>query len=98
MMLTKSQVYAIVREVINYRKFTDNTTNVTSHVENSYFAGNLQFIKQNADRIVIKHLEQLDVSIAPHTNRLNHLFNLPTSIDAEYKYCLRRNNGGPKSQ
>ncbi|QOD40014.1 lef-11 [Matsumuraeses phaseoli granulovirus] len=93
MLLTKSQVYAIVREVINFKKSTDDTTNVTSHVENSEFASIFQYIKERAGKIVIKHSDHQDASIEHHLTRLNYLFNLPNNLEEEYKYCVTRNNG-----
>ncbi|AAK70718.1 ORF58 LEF-11 [Cydia pomonella granulovirus] len=91
-MLTKSQVYAIVREVINYRKSTNDTQDVTAHVETPQFETIRQFINTHADRIVIKHFKRQDTAVAPHLSRLNYLFNLPTTIRDEYTYCLNRNN------
>jgi len=95
-MLTKSEVYAVVREVINYKKTHNQTTDVTTHIGDARFASVLfQFIKEHADRIAIKHSEQLTASVVPHVERLNYLFNLPTDITEEYNYCIgRRRNGG----
>ncbi|ABC61177.1 LEF-11 [Choristoneura occidentalis granulovirus] len=92
MLLTKSQVYAIVREVINYKKSTNNTVNVTSHVEDCGFADILSFIKEHADHILVKRLDHPDASIAPHIKRLEYLFDLPTLIDTEYNYCIVKND------
>lgn len=89
MPLTKSQVYAIVREVINYKKATHDTTHVTSHVEDPKFACIFTFILAHANEIFIrKSTLDVDATIAPHIKRLNYLFNLPVSIQEEYLYCV----------
>nr|AUF82069.1 late expression factor-11 [Cryptophlebia leucotreta granulovirus] len=91
-MLTKSQVYAIVREVISYKKFNNDTKDVTAHVESPQFASISQFINAHADQIFIKHSNHQDAPVAPHLNRLNYIFNLPTTLIDEYNYCLNRDN------
>lgn len=93
MLLTKSQVYAIVREVINYKKSNGDTANVTSHVEDPQFEDIVQFINRHAEQIVLKHSDRLDATLAPHINRINHLFRLPSSLIEEYNYCCERNLG-----
>ncbi|AKN80792.1 late expression factor 11 [Diatraea saccharalis granulovirus] len=91
MVLTKSQVYAIVREVINYKKTHNQTSDVTAHVGETQFSSISQFIKEHADRIFINHSDRLETTVSPHLERLNYLFNLPEDIEEEYKYCLKRN-------
>ncbi|AAM70251.1 late expression factor 11 [Phthorimaea operculella granulovirus] len=83
-MLTKSDVYAIVREVINYKKSTGDTTDVTAHVETSQFASIHRFIKEYAQNIVIKHSDRIETPVTPHLNRLNYIFNLPQTTTEEY--------------
>ncbi|UYE99056.1 MAG: lef-11 [Betabaculovirus sp.] len=91
---TRSNLYAVVREVINYKKSTNDTTNITAHVEDCDFDHVLRFIKENADTIVIKRAEQPDTNLTTHLQRIKHLFNLPNTLDNEYEYCVNRNNGG----
>lgn len=90
-MLTKSDLYAVIREVINFKKYHNNTTDVTSHVENPNFDTILQFIREHADQIFIIRPDQQKSSVAPYINRIEHLFNLPVEACAEYQYCLSRN-------
>ncbi|AIS92051.1 late expression factor 11 [Erinnyis ello granulovirus] len=94
MPLTRSDVYAVVREVINFKKSTNDTTNITAHVEDCDFDHVFQFIKENTDRIVIKRSDQPDTKLTCYLAHIKHLFNLPNSLDEEYKYCVSRNNGG----
>ncbi|AJK91706.1 lef-11 [Spodoptera frugiperda granulovirus] len=89
-MLTKSQVYAVVREAINYRKHHFDTDNVCCHVEDPGFASVSGFIKRHAHEILIRQPDLL-VSISAHLDRLEYIFNLPKSLDEEYAYCLVRN-------
>nr|UYX49682.1 late expression factor 11 [Darna trima granulovirus] len=90
--LTKSQVYAVVRETINYKKSHNDTTDVTAHVENNRFASVSRFINERSSKIVIHQPDRPETSVALYTNRLQHLFNLPNSVKEEYEYCVRRNN------
>lgn len=91
---TRSNVYAVVREVINFKKSTNDTTNITAHVEDCDFDHVLSFIKENSDRIVIKRADQPDTNLTAHWHHIKHLFNLPLTLDKEYEYCVNRNNGG----
>ncbi|AQQ80320.1 LEF-11 [Betabaculovirus altermyunipunctae] len=91
-MLTKSQVYAIVREAVNYRKDNFDTDQVTSHVEDPGFASVFGFIKRNAHDIFIRQPDLL-VSISAHLDRLQYVFNLPKTLEEEYACCLERYNG-----
>ncbi|ACH69404.1 LEF-11 [Pseudalatia unipuncta granulovirus] len=90
-MLTKSQVYAIVREAINYRKNNFDTDNVTSHVEEAGFASISAFIKRNAKEIFIRQPDLL-LNISAHLDRLEYIFNLPKTLEEEYAHCESRNN------
>lgn len=91
--MTKSLVYAIVRESINYKKHVNDTTDVTSHVEDAGFESIIQYINKNADRIILNRSDRQETSVAAHLDRLNYLFRLPSTLEEEYEYCLRRNNG-----
>ncbi|APO13934.1 LEF-11 [Plodia interpunctella granulovirus] len=93
-MLTKSQVYAVVREVINFKKFQGDTSDVTAHVETPNFSTILQFIHEHADTIVIKRPDQLNIAVSSHRDRLNHLFKLPKNLSEEYEYCTKRYEDG----
>ncbi|AKR17502.1 LEF-11 [Mocis latipes granulovirus] len=90
-MLTKSQVYAIVREAINYRKNNFDTDEIASHVEEAGFASISAFISRNAHNIFIRQPDLL-VDISAYLERLKYIFNLPKSLEEEYAYCETRNN------
>ncbi|AKN63335.1 lef-11 [Agrotis segetum granulovirus] len=91
-LLTKSHVYAIVRECVNFKKHNFDTENVLAHVEDSNFSVISEFINANADRIFIRQ-PQLDIPITPHRERLSYIFNLPKNLELEYLYCEQRYNG-----
>lgn len=91
MLLTKSQVYAIVREAINYRKNIFDTDNVAAHVEEAGFTSISGFIKRNAHEIFIRQPDLL-VDISAHLDRLEYIFNLPKTLEEEYAHCESRNN------
>lgn len=91
-MLTKSEVYHVIREVINYKKSNFDTANVTAHVEEAEFSGVSSFINDNIDRIVITQPDRHE-SVVSNKNQLKYLFNLSTNLSDEYEHCVKRNHG-----
>ncbi|AAP85687.1 lef-11 [Adoxophyes orana granulovirus] len=91
-MLTKSLVYSIVKEVINYKKFSGDTENVTAHVESGKFENISQYIDEHCSNIIIRHSDGPQTSADAYKNKLKHLFKLPNSLELEYEYCCNRNN------
>lgn len=91
-LLTKSHVYAVTRECINYNKNKFNTDHVSSHVEEPDFCHLSNFIIDNTDKISIRQ-PQLDAPITPHKQRFRYLFNLPSNLADEYRYCIERDDG-----
>jgi Baculovirus LEF-11 protein len=89
-LLTKSATYSVLRETINHKKHHFDTASVVSHVEEPNFGRVSGFINENLSRIFIQKPNST-VSVAPHKEKLNYLFNLPKTLDKEYKYCCRRN-------
>lgn len=89
-MLTKSQVYAIVRETINYRKDKFDTLEISAHVEDPSFASNLDFIRRHSCEIFIQQPDLL-LNISAHLASLEYIFNLPKTLEEEYAYCVSRN-------
>nr|ANY57565.1 PlxyGVORF46 protein [Plutella xylostella granulovirus] len=89
-LLTRSKAYAVLRETINYRKSKFDTNSVVAHVEEPQFCKNSSFINDRAHKIFIQQPDSTQ-SIASHKDKLNHLFNLPKTLDEEYEYCRKRN-------
>ncbi|QWO71597.1 LEF11 [Orgyia pseudotsugata single capsid nuclopolyhedrovirus] len=94
--LTRSEVYALVREVINKRKHTNDTASVCDHVESVGFEAQTAYIRENLERVVIsvgdgrprrKHLSL-------HSRRLQNIFNLKVNLEEEYQFCTQTRNGG----
>ncbi|AUV65395.1 LEF-11 [Alphabaculovirus myunipunctae] len=88
--LTRSEVYALMREVINKRKHCNQFTDVTAHVFDANFKEQLKYIRANIDRAVItvggerKHCKRLSA----HVKKINKIFTLNKSLEAEYKSSI----------
>ncbi|AFL64990.1 lef-11 [Mamestra brassicae multiple nucleopolyhedrovirus] len=88
--LTRSEVYALVREVINKRKHHNLFTNVCDHVFDDGFEEQLKYIRANIDKALItvggehKHCKRL----AAHIKKINKIFKLNKSLETEYKQSI----------
>ncbi|ABQ51992.1 lef-11 [Spodoptera litura granulovirus] len=89
MILSKSHLYSILREVINYKKHNFDTEDVVAHVEEAAFEELFAYILRCADKIFILQPDLYE-SIAPHKNRIRHLLKLPKTLQEEYLYCDAR--------
>ncbi|AIE47846.1 lef11 [Peridroma alphabaculovirus] len=90
--LTRSEVYALVREVINKRKHGGDVANVCDHAFDAGFQEQLKYIRANIDKALItvggertqcKHL-------SVHVHKINKIFNLNKSLEAEYKDAVSK--------
>jgi hypothetical protein len=90
--LTRSEVYALVREVINKRKHNNLVTSVCDHVFDAGFEEQLKYIRANIDKALItvggehKHCKRL----ASHIQKINKIFKLNKSLEAEYKQAIHK--------
>ncbi|QUJ09235.1 lef11 protein [Gynaephora ruoergensis nucleopolyhedrovirus] len=93
--LTRSEVYALVREVINKRKHFDDTDNVCDHVNSVGFSTQIKYIRENLEKAFIivgddcTQRKRLD----SYTRRLENIFELNTVLEREYDYCVNVRNG-----
>ncbi|AAZ38297.1 LEF-11 [Agrotis segetum nucleopolyhedrovirus A] len=85
--LTRSEVYALVREIINKKKHDGEVENVCAHVFDSGFADQLTYIRANIDKALItvggEHTHCKRVSA--HVQKIEKIFNLNTSLEVEYQ-------------
>ncbi|QNV47840.1 late expression factor 11 [Alphabaculovirus altersperidaniae] len=85
--LTRSEVYAIVREVINKRKHNNDVSNVWAHIFEPGFQEQVGYIRANIDKALITvggeqpHCKRLSY----HVKKLNKIFNLNKTLESEYK-------------
>jgi Baculovirus LEF-11 protein len=90
--LTRSEVYALVREVINKRKHNNLVANVCDHVFDNGFSEQLKYIRANIDKALItvggehKHCKRLSA----HVQKIDKIFTLNKSLEAEYKSAVNK--------
>ncbi|AHH82617.1 LEF-11 [Buzura suppressaria nucleopolyhedrovirus] len=91
--LTRSEVYALVREVINKRKHTDDTDSVCDHIDSPGFQAQINYIREILARtIVIENNNGVQCKrLDYHWNRFNDIFHKNSSLENEYRYCVNRN-------
>ncbi|AYN45067.1 lef-11 [Alphabaculovirus alterspexiguae] len=85
--VTRSEIYALVREVINKRKHDNFVTNVYAHIFESGFADQLDYIRANIDKvlIIIGGEQTQRKRLTAHVEKLNKIFNLNTDLETEYR-------------
>ncbi|ABM45830.1 late expression factor 11 [Spodoptera frugiperda multiple nucleopolyhedrovirus] len=85
--LTRSETYALCREVINKRKHDNDLSNVWTHIFEPGFQEQLEYIRANLDKAFITvggeqpHCKRLFY----HAQKIEKIFNLTTSLENEYK-------------
>ncbi|AIZ48685.1 lef-11 [Agrotis segetum nucleopolyhedrovirus B] len=90
--LTRSEVYALVREVINKRKHNNLVSNVCAHVFEPGFAEQVEYIRANIDKALITvggehtHCKRLSA----HVQKLNKIFALNTNLETEYQAAVSK--------
>ncbi|ABI35709.1 late expression factor 11 [Ectropis obliqua nucleopolyhedrovirus] len=88
--LTRSEVYALLREVINKRKHENDHEGVCDHINSIDFQAQLDYIRQNIEKayaIVGDGGVNTFKSFAPHLMKLENIFNLQSTLEGEYHYC-----------
>ncbi|UJZ88975.1 lef-11 [Erannis ankeraria nucleopolyhedrovirus] len=97
--LTRSEVYALVRESINKRKHIGGYEGVCDHVNSIGFEAQIEYIRENLKtaRIIVGDGYTQCKRLEPHLSRLNNIFNLNTDLQAEYSFCINKYNGGTSS-
>ncbi|QYC92765.1 Late expression factor 11 [Trabala vishnou gigantina nucleopolyhedrovirus] len=94
--LTRSEVYALVREVVNKRKHTGHTRGVCDHMGTQEFQAQIEYIRKNLKGavIIVGDDRQQNKRLEAHLQRLLNIFNLNDSLEKEYRYCTSVRNGG----
>nr|AGE61291.1 LEF-11 [Chrysodeixis chalcites nucleopolyhedrovirus]AGE61740.1 LEF-11 [Chrysodeixis chalcites nucleopolyhedrovirus] len=90
--LTRSEIYALVRETINKRKHTGDVTNVCDHVFDDGFATQFDYIRNNLDKALITVGGQRTQCkrVQCHHLKLKRIFHLNKSLETEYKQSSNR--------
>jgi hypothetical protein len=84
--LTRSEIYALVRETINKRKHTGDVKNVCDHVFDRGFSTQIEYIRNNLDKALITVGGQRAQCkrLHSHGQKLNRIFKLNKSLEDEY--------------
>ncbi|CDG72460.1 Late expression factor 11 lef-11 [Spodoptera exigua multiple nucleopolyhedrovirus] len=93
--LTRSDVYAYVRETINKRKHEGDVSNVLAHIFESDFQEHVEYIRANIDKalITVGGEQPYCKRLSYHIKRINKIFNLITSLETEYKAAVSKYDG-----
>ncbi|AGR56780.1 lef11 [Hemileuca sp. nucleopolyhedrovirus] len=86
--LTRSEVYALLREVINKRKHFGLVDGVCDHVNSVGFQAQFEYIRKNIERVFVIDGDGRTQRkrLAQHISRLENLFKLNTSLEEEYRF------------
>jgi Baculovirus LEF-11 protein len=95
--LSRSEVYALLRETINYQKYLNLIGNVCDHIFDEGFEYQIKYIRENIDRVVITVDNEQRKRLNQHFKKLNKLFYLGSELKTEYieastKYVFSQNN------
>ncbi|AJD80720.1 late expression factor 11 [Pseudoplusia includens SNPV IE] len=90
--LTRSEIYALLREIINKRKHTGDVTNVCDHVFDDGFATQFDYIRNNLDKALITVGGQRTQCkrVKCHHLKLKRIFHLNKSLETEYQESSNR--------
>ncbi|ABY65781.1 late expression factor 11 [Orgyia leucostigma nucleopolyhedrovirus] len=94
--LTRSEVYALVREVINKRKHSNDIDGVCDHIESVGFQAQIAYIREYIEKLTVITGDGRSgrKRLNSHIRRLENIFNLNKSLEQEYYYCTTVRNGG----
>ncbi|AIG63211.2 LEF-11 [Helicoverpa armigera SNPV] len=90
--LTRSEVYALLREVINWRKHHMQVDRVCDHVSDPGFAVQQNYINSILDTasLVVGDCPEKKRLLNYHSKRLTNLFNLKTTLEDEYAQAVSK--------
>nr|ANS70925.1 late expression factor 11 [Lymantria dispar multiple nucleopolyhedrovirus] len=91
--LTRSEVYALLRETINKRKHCGDTRNVCAHLFDEAFVDQIDYIRENLATafIVVGDNCKERKCLAQHDTRFDRIFSLKQrSLQSEYQLSANR--------
>nr|QBI90251.1 lef-11 [Trichoplusia ni single nucleopolyhedrovirus] len=90
--LTRSEIYALLRETINKRKHTGDVANVCAHAFDDGFAAQFDYIRNNLDKALITVGGQRTQCkrVQCHHLKLKRIFHLNKSLETEYEESSNR--------
>ncbi|QED40554.1 LEF-11 [Chrysodeixis includens nucleopolyhedrovirus] len=90
--LTRSEFYALVREVINKRKHERDVHNICEHIFSKGFSTQIEYIRNNLDKalITVGGQRRQCKRLNSHVNKINNLFTLNKSLHDEYESTIAR--------
>ncbi|BAC67263.1 late expression factor 11 [Adoxophyes honmai nucleopolyhedrovirus] len=94
--LTRSDVYALVKETINKRKHDGEFCNITAHIFDEGFEQQKEYIREKLSTAsIVTDCRQNRKRLALHRKKIESIFNIHTSLQEEFNSCSRRYNGSP---
>lgn len=92
--ITRSEIYALLREVINKRKNGGDYNGICAHIFEDSFDQQIKYIRENIKSAsVTADRDHNRKRLAPHRKRIEKTFNLNINLQTEYQESLRKYNG-----
>ncbi|AAR28801.1 lef-11 [Leucania separata nucleopolyhedrovirus] len=88
--LTRSDVYAYVREIINRRKFNYDFEGVWAHMNDPQFDTQRGYIRRCLRDALIIHKDLGCKRLFRHRERIDNIFNLNTTLKKEYENSIKK--------
>lgn len=82
--LTRSEIWAIVKEMTNKRKHDLNVTNIDAHMFDNRFDDHFQYIRSNLSNTSVITDKCCKRKLCVHKNRLLRVLNIKNTLDEEY--------------
>ncbi|AAL01720.1 late expression factor 11 [Spodoptera litura nucleopolyhedrovirus] len=91
--MSRGDLYAYMRELINDKKWNFNLKNVWAHVHDSEFDTIRGYIRDHLDDAIIIHKDLRYKRLCHHRARIENLLKLNQSLKKEYENSISRYNG-----
>ncbi|AXU41480.1 LEF-11 [Alphabaculovirus altermyunipunctae] len=88
--LTRSDLYAYIREIINNRKFNYDFENVWAHMNDPQFHTQRGYIRRCLRGALIIHKDLGCKRLFRHQERINNIFNLNSTLKKEYENSISK--------
>lgn len=93
--VTRSEIYALVREVINKRKHLGLVDGVCDHLSDKGFVEQIKYIRENLNQAFISVSDNREQRkrLSNHVQRLNNIFHLNHCLNKEYSHSISKYGG-----
>ncbi|AUA60260.1 LEF-11 [Operophtera brumata nucleopolyhedrovirus] len=92
--VTRSDMYAFMREVINKQKYEHQTSGITSHISDPRFDQMRQYIEAHLTGAVINFKRHQRKHLLRHKSRILNIFKLNNCLIQEYNGSIKKYRGG----